>query len=136
MTDSILNNIKKMLGIGADYEAFDTDIVIAINSAIANLGQLGVGPPEGFQIVDSQQVWSDLLGDDLMLNTAKTYIYLRVRLMFDPPTTSFLINAYEQQLRELEWRISSHREANEWTPPVVEDDEDVEELIIIDGGTP
>lgn len=106
MTNSILDSTKKILGIAPEYKAFDLDIMTHINTAFTTLTQLGVGPVEGFMIEDESSEWRDLLGDDLRLNSVKTYVYMRVRLMFDPPTTSFAINSLEEQVRELEWRLN------------------------------
>lgn len=103
--DSILTSIKKLLGIASDYTHFDTDIIIQINSALSALTQLGVGPLEGFEITDASSTWGDFM-DDPRLNLAKTYVYLRVRLAFDPPTSSALLESYNRQLDELAWRLT------------------------------
>jgi hypothetical protein len=105
MTDSILNSTKKLLGIAADYTAFDLDVMTHINSAFLTLDQIGVGPTGGFLIEDAEAEWWDLLGDDPRLNAVKTFVYLKVRVAFDPPTTSFAIGAMEKQIQELEWRL-------------------------------
>jgi hypothetical protein len=125
MTDSILTSTKKILGIAEDYEAFDVDVLTHINSVFSTLNQLGIGPEEGFAIEDAVATWSDFLGDDLRLNNVKTYVYLRVRLLFDPPTTSFLIASLNEQAKELEWRINVQREGDAWVdpdPPLVLDE--------------
>lgn len=140
METSILNSIKKVLGIAADYTAFDEDIIMHINTAFSTLAQLGVGPVGGFMIQDETAVWSDFLGlvVDEQFNSVKSYIFLRVRLLFDPPTTSYLINAYQDQIRELEWRLNVHREELDWISPVEEEIDifDAEEGLpeVIDGG--
>lgn len=103
--ESILTSIKKLLGIAADYEQFDTDIIIHINSAFSTLTQLGVGPSEGFVIQDETSTWSDFTADDPRLEFVKTYIYLKVRLVFDPPTTGSVIEAIKQNISEYEWRL-------------------------------
>lgn len=113
MDDSILNNVKKILGIAADYDAFDTDIIVHINSAFVTLNELGLGPEEGFMIEDSTAVWRDFLKDDMRLNNIKTYLYLRVRILFDPPTTGFTLTALREQTQELEWRLSAYREGRD-----------------------
>lgn len=130
MTNSVLDSTKKVLGIAADYEAFDLDIITHINSALAVLTQLGVGPADGMEISDASTTWGDLVGNDPVYNSVRTYVYLRVRLLFDPPQTSFLIKAQEEQLRELEWRISTHRES------VLAGVSEFPDTYIIDGGTP
>ena len=103
--ESILTSIKKLLGIAADYEQFDTDIIIHINSAFSTLTQLGVGPSGGFAIQDETSTWSDFTADNPKLEFVKTYIYLKVRLVFDPPTTGSVIEAIKQNISEYEWRL-------------------------------
>lgn len=123
MTDSILQKTKKALNIPGELDVFDPEIIIHINSVFSTLQQLGIGPVQGFQIEDDQVEWSAFLADDLVLNNVKTYMYLRVRVLFDPPTTSFLMDAMKEQIKELEWRINVHREGLTWvdpTPPVPE----------------
>lgn len=118
MAQSILDSTKKVLGVPADYDAFDVDIIMHINSVLATLQQLGVGPAEGFMIEGKEETWEEYLQGNINLNPVKTYVYLRVRLLFDPPTTSYLINALEKQKEELEWRLNVKREEEEWTAPV------------------
>lgn len=103
MESSILTSIKKLLGISKDYEAFDTDIIVHINSAIMSLSQLGVVPP-GFSIKGKHERWSDLT-ESKDVEAIKTYIYLKVKLVFDPPTNSFVIDAMHKELDEYTWRI-------------------------------
>lgn len=105
--DSILLSIKKMLGIEPDYEPFDVDIIIHINTALATLNQLGVGPEDGFSIQDEEDTWSDFLADShKLLESVKTYVYLKVRLLFDPPSSSAVIEAFNRNISELEFRIN------------------------------
>lgn len=104
--DSILTSIKKLLGITEDYEHFDQDVIMHINSALSVLTQLGVGPEAGFSIEDSSAIWSDFVGNTSKLEFIKTYVYLKVRLVFDPPTSSAVIDAINRQISELEWRIN------------------------------
>lgn len=113
MDDSILNNTKKILGIAPDYDAFDTDIIIHINSVFSTLNQLGLGPDEGFMIEDETDGWGDFLLDDMRLNSIKTYVYLRVRVLFDPPTTGFTLTALQEQIKEHEWRLNAFREGRD-----------------------
>lgn len=115
--DSILTSTKKILGIAEDYTVFDPDIITHINTAFSTLTQLGVGPAEGFMIEDDTPVWVDFIGDDLQYNSVKSYVFLRVRQLFDPPSTSYLIAAYERQIQELEWRLNVHREETGWVDP-------------------
>lgn len=119
MAESILNSTKKILGISADYDAFDQDVIMHTNSAFATLHQLGLGPDEGFMIEDDAALWRDFLDDDMRLNSIKTYVYLKVRLLFDPPTNSFTITALQEQVKEIEWRVSAYREVRD-NPQVFE----------------
>lgn len=105
--DSILTSIKKLLGIAEDYTLFDSDIVIYINAAFTNLLQLGVGPEEGFSINSSEAEWADFIGTRVDIEAVKAYIYLRVRLIFDPPQTGYLVEALNKQLLEYEWRLAA-----------------------------
>lgn len=117
MSDSILTSTKKVLGIEEEYEVFDVDILMHINSVFSTLNQLGIGPVEGFSIQDKTTTWSAFLGDDIRLNSVKTYVFLRVRLIFDPPGTSYLINAIDKQAEQLEWRLNTYRETQDYTDP-------------------
>jgi hypothetical protein len=137
MSTSILTDTKKVLGIAEDYTIFDQDVLMHINSALVTLVQLGIGPTNGFMVEDAGAVWTDFIGTDLNLNNVRSYIYLRVRLLFDPPATSFLIDAYRQQILELESRINMHREATGWIDPfsTLPHEYPFEE-IVIDGGSP
>jgi hypothetical protein len=124
METSILKSVKKLLGIPDDYDVFDLDVLTHINSAFSTLTQLGVGPTGGFMIEDDTAEWADFLADDKQYNAVKTYVVLRVRQLFDPPTTSYLISAFNDQIKELEWRLNAHREETGWTdpdPPVIEE---------------
>lgn len=104
--DSILSTIKNMLGPELDCTDFDTEIIIDINTVLMVLAQLGVGPDVGLTITDDKNSWTELLGDRKDLEAVKTYIYLKVRLIFDPPLNSFLVEAINRQITELEWRIA------------------------------
>lgn len=106
-TKSILVSIKKLLGLAADYTAFDTDIMLHINSVFMILNQLGVGPKAGFAIKGDAECWTDFLPDTPKLEAVKSYTYLKVRLMFDPPTSSSVLESYQRQISELEWRINA-----------------------------
>lgn len=105
LSDSILTTIKKLLGIEAEYTQFDPDVIININAAIMTLRQLGVGPQEGFSIDGDEQTWQDLLGDSLDFESAKTYIFLKTKIVFDPPSSSYVLEAYKEQIKEAEWRL-------------------------------
>jgi hypothetical protein len=118
LSDSILTSVKNVLGIEADYTTYDVDILMHINTVFSTLNQLGIGPVDGYMIEDAAPTWSDYLGSDLRLNSVKTYVYLRVRLLFDPPGGSYhLVNSLNQQVQELEWRLNVVREDVSWTPP-------------------
>lgn len=104
--DSILNSIKKMLGITEEYDTFDAILVMHINSVFMNLNQLGVGPNEGFSIIDETDKWSDFISEDPRLESIKSYVYLKVKLLFDPPMNSAVIDSVNHQISELEWRIN------------------------------
>lgn len=105
MCDSILQNIKKLVGIDENYNAFDLDLMIAINSAFSILNQLGVGPKKMFSISGPDETWNDFFSDDERIDLAKSYVYLKVRLLFDPPSTGVLHEAIERQISEFEWRL-------------------------------
>lgn len=104
--DSILQSTKKLLGLEAAYDAFDLDITTHINSAFSALFQAGVGPLEGFFIEDADDTWTQFIGSKPHINDVKSYIYLRVRMLFDPPTSSFGLAAVEKQIEELIWRLN------------------------------
>lgn len=110
MEDSILITVKKMLGLDSNYTAFDTDIVVFINAAMMTLQQIGVGPLNGFTVTGATETWEDFLSSDMMLEGVKTYIYLSVKMTFDPPATSFVMDAMKQQKEELEWRLREQAE--------------------------
>lgn len=116
--DSILDCVKKNLGLGWDYDAFDHDVITHINSVFSDLNQIGIGPPAGFMIEDRSDLWADYLQDDLNLNSVRSYMYLRVKLLFDSPATSYAITMQEKQIEKLEWRLNVHREATEWVDPM------------------
>lgn len=117
MPDSILNTVKKALNVPEEDDAFNPDIIMHINSVFSTLHQLGVGPPEGFRIDDDTTEWVELLNGDNRLNNVKSYVYLCVRMMFDPPGTSFTITAFEKKIEELAWRINLQREEELWIEP-------------------
>lgn len=108
--DSILLTIKKMLGMEMDYCAFDTDIIVFINSAMMTLQQLGVGPERGFVVTGLNEMWSDFVPSDTMLEGVKSYIFLCVKMVFDPPTSSFVMESMKAQKEELEWRLREQAE--------------------------
>ena len=130
--ESIFNETKQVLGVATDTTIFDPDIRMHINSALATLNQVGIGPENGFEVVDETQTWADFLATDLKLSPVKSYVHLRVKLLFDPPANSWVTVAMKDQIEQLEWRINEVRE-NEIpipAPPV----EDEELLYWLDGG--
>lgn len=133
MENSILKSTKKVLGIDATYTAFDTDILMHINSVFFKLNQLGIGPAVGFQIEDDVPTWDAFYGSDPRYNVVRTYVYLNVRLLFDPPTTGYHMEALKEQIQEYGWRMNTLREETAWVDPdppeIPEDDE-----LILDGG--
>lgn len=104
--ESILTSVKKMLGITEDYTHFDNDIIMHINSVFSILTQLGVGDANGFSISDQSANWSDFIADETHIELVKSYVYLKVRLLFDPPQSSALIEAMNRQISEFEWRLN------------------------------
>ena len=104
--DNILSSIKKLLGIPAEETAFDSDIIMHINSVFMILTQLGVGPSKGFSIKDENDVWSDFIPEQSSLEAVKSYVYMKVRLMFDPPLSSAVADAINRNISELEWRLN------------------------------
>jgi hypothetical protein len=120
--DSILDTTKKLLGFESDYTAFDLDIITHINTVFSTLQSLGVGPSEGFMITDNAAVWDEFTGLENM-NSVKSYMFMRVRLMFDPPTTSFHLDSLKKMAEEIEWRLHVQAEEvnNTWptTTPTI-----------------
>lgn len=104
--DSILTSIKKLLGIAEEYTQFDEDIIMHINTVFLNLTQLGVGPEEGFAIENDAASWEDFINDNIQLQAVKTYVYLKVKLLFDPPLSSSVIESMNHMIAELEWRLN------------------------------
>lgn len=110
MSESILTSIKKLLGITEEYEQFDPDIIMHINSVFMILTQMGVGPSKGFRISDKTAVWSDYITNDQNLDSVKSYIHLKVKLLFDPPLSSSVMECMKQLISELEWRLYTESE--------------------------
>lgn len=106
MTDSILNTTKKLLGIAEENTEFDLDIILHINSVFTILTQLGVGPSKGFFITDNSAIWSDFIPEGEMMEAVKSYMACKVRMLFDPPTSSATMQALQNMCNELEWRLN------------------------------
>lgn len=117
VTSSILTSTKKILGLEEDYTAFDLDVITHINTVFSRLKQLGIGPAEGFLIEDETATWDDFVSGRNEYNAVKSYMYLRVRLLFDPPQTSYLISSQQSQIEALEVQMNYDREDAEWTDP-------------------
>lgn len=128
LEQSILDSTKKVLGIDPGDDSFDQDIITHINTALSHLYQLGIGPAAGFAIADNQPKWDDFLAAPesgsakeetylSILSAAKTNLYLRVRLFFDPPAVSYVLTAMQQQLQESDVRLSMLRESTDWVHP-------------------
>jgi hypothetical protein len=129
LSTSILNSTKKILGVTADDPVFDLDIITHINSAFSTLCQLGVGPANGFMIEDDSAQWDDFLGDDRRFNSVRSYVYLKVRMLFDPPTTSYLLDAMRKQIEEFEFRLQVDAETPSTGGPTTPN-------VVVDGGAP
>ena len=111
--ESILDTIKKMLGIDAEDTSFDVDIITLINPIIYALAQMGIGPSTGFIVIDKNNTWTEYIGNiQFNLEGVKTYIYLKTKLIFDPPTNTTTIDAMNRNIQELEWRMMLEVETN------------------------
>lgn len=124
MADSILDSVKVNLGIEVDDPTFDRELITYINGVFTKLTQLGIGPTLekpvtiGYKIEDKEDDWADFLPPIMLLESVKTFMYLSVRLVFDPPTTSYGITAMKEQIAEIEWRLNVQREEATWTSPL------------------
>jgi hypothetical protein len=137
MEQSILKSTKKILGVGDDDPSFDLDIITHINHEFSILNDAGVGPQGGFVIEDETEEWASYFPNEddpaklkVQLSKVKTAVFLRAKLLFDPPSTSYLLESTQRQLQEAEWRLNVNREESEWVDP------DPSELIVVDGGDP
>lgn len=117
MIDSILTSVKKALNLPADHTEFDEDIIMHINTVFSTIHQLGVGPEGGFMITDETALWSTFLGANVIQNNIRSYMYLCVRMLFDPPDTGYKMTSMKEQAKELEWRINVDRETIAWVDP-------------------
>lgn len=106
MAESILNSTKKAMGIQEDYTHFDPELIMHINSTFSTLHQLGVGPEEAFMINDANTLWETFTNDEAVINSVKTYMFLKVKLVFDSPPTSHARTSFEKMAEELEWRLN------------------------------
>lgn len=116
---SILDSTKKKLGMDPEtMTEFDPDIIDSINMALGTLTQLGVGPDTGFSIHNNAGQWTDFLGNDPRLDMARSYVFIKTRLIFDPPQVSYVLSALQEQAKELEWRLNAFVECPKSFPPV------------------
>lgn len=112
--ESILTSIKLLLGLQEEQKEFDNEIIIHINSVFADLAQMGVGPSKGFYIEDDSAIWDDFISDNLLLHSVKTYMNLRVKVLFDPGSVgSSTLAAYERQISQWEWRLNIAAESED-----------------------
>jgi hypothetical protein len=130
--ESILTETKLVLGIAEDVTVFDPDVRMHINSALGTLNQLGIGPVGGFEVIDTEQTWADFLTTDLKFSPVKSYVHLRVKMLFDPPANSWATVAVKEQIEQLEWRLNSVREDAIPVPNPPPPDEELEYWL--DGG--
>ena len=135
MSDSILTSTKKALSIAEADTSFDDDIIMYINSVLSILEQIGIGPEGGFEITDASATWTDFMGANPKLNKVQSYVYLRVRLLFDPPQAGYLIQMQTDQYKEMEQRLSTDYELINWVDPTATTEVDDELVLIIDGGS-
>lgn len=126
--ENILDSVKKLLGIDETDLNFDQELIMHINSVFTVLNQLGVGPVGGFKIYSNDEVWADFVGTQLNIESVKSYIYLKVRLLFDPPQNSFLISAFEKQIEEFEWRLQVQVEPYAITAAALLEEEEEETI--------
>ena len=111
--ESILDTTKKLLGLDSDDTSFDVDIIVIINSIIPALSQMGIGPINGFIVMTKDDKWSDYIKESITnLEGVKAYLFLKTKLIFDPPTNATVIDAINKSLNELEWRMMLAVETN------------------------
>lgn len=136
MEQSILKSTKSTLGVGDDDTSFDAQLIPHINAAFSTLTDMGVGSETGFIIEDDTAVWADFMpaADNIKLSKVKTVVFLRTKLLFDPPTSSYLLDSSKNLLTEMEWRLNVNRETTDWVDPAPPTP-DVDEVYEIDGGT-
>ena len=106
MDESIFDSIKALLGPDASYDVFDQDILLHINTTLSVLTQLGLGPAEGFMVTGPDETWGEFISNDKTLNMVKTYVYMKVKMAFDPPVNSSVLSAYQEACKEYEWRLN------------------------------
>lgn len=112
MNNSILTTVKLLLGIEPTYTAFDSQLIVYINSVFSHLQQMGIGPETGYSISSANNTWNEFIGGRIDIELVKTYVYLKVRMMFDPPAGSFVVDSFERIIAEHEWRLVNSLEIN------------------------
>ena len=125
-SDSILVTVRESLGLQADDDnSFSDELIMLINSSLADFAQLGVGPSTGFSITGEEETWDDLLGGDPRLNNVQSLLFLKVKMLHDPPETGYLVTSYEKLIEKAEWRvmIAADEIINPWVEPVEEIDD-------------
>lgn len=136
---SIVESIKEALGLAKDYNPFDPELIMHINSVLGDLHQLGVGPEPGFEVTGPDETWNHFLGGDKRLNMVKSYVYLSVRMLWDPPSVGYVLTSIEKKLEKMEWRITTAQD--DITYPLPPDSTEIPEdpfgevEIVIDGGS-
>lgn len=131
----IVDDIKKSLGLAADYDPFDGELSLHINSALADLHQLGVGPDEGFQVTTGEETWAEFLGtDEFRLNNVRGYLHLAVRLLFDPPTSPPVLTAMKDQFERAEFRVALAADEIRRPAPLPGEEPTDDSDLILDGG--
>lgn len=130
MENSILKTVRHLSGLSDVETVFDLDLITGINTSLTTLWDLGIGPSDGFQITGEDEEWADLIGDNVTFNMVQSYLVICVRLLFDPPASSYAIDALERRKTEMEWRLNLRREAIAWADP----NPDVESDLVLDGG--
>ena len=129
VNDSILTSIKKPIGYTEEQTDFDQDIIMHINKVFFQLRQIGVVPSTGFVVSDKTQNWSDLYPDNpVLIEAVKTYVYDKVKLAFDPPSSSVAVEALKQDTSELEWRLYTEAETINWSSQIEENTREIEKL--------
>ena len=131
--NSILHDTKQALGLADDYTPFDPELILHINSSLSDLNQLGIGPDDGFEISDEHDTWSDLFDNDNRLNNVKSYVYLCVKRVFDPPATGYALTALKEMIEKAEWRLQVAMDEIKYPPGSDENWPPEEIILVLDG---
>jgi hypothetical protein len=140
--NSILDDTKIAIGMTAEQTEFNADLVLHINSVLADLHQMGIGPDEGYSIVNAADTWDEFIETEKRLNNVKSYIFLRVKMLFDPPSVGYVLTSLEKMIEKAEWRltVAADEIKNPLPPETVTDEEDIfgdesDEPSVVDGGS-